>query len=290
MKFADPKHEWEEMNDPVMGGKSTGSFRIDEENQIGIFVGTVNDVPFLHAPGFVQVRTVSSSPSLYPDISHCQAFELIVASQYPQYNGYRMSFGTQHAPHGKMFAYGYKTHFTFENDNSNDSVRITDMTFQSIILPFHNFTDYWDDATGDAIIDCNPDDSNDYIYCPTPQALHNIQMIGLWGEGYVGNVNINIQEIYAVQCNNNSRTNTHFGDDIGDVKHAVSDMTTKADKVSWWLRLNQLLFRNSETSAIVTSPSSISATSMSNKGTTTTAATAALQRNMILSSLYYHRW
>jgi Complex I intermediate-associated protein 30 (CIA30) len=278
--FADPKHEWVEMNDPVMGGKSTGSFRIDAEKGIGIFAGTVNDVPFLHAPGFIQVRTIMPSSSQYPDISHCQAFELIVSSQYPQYNGYRMSFGTQHAPHGKMFAYGYKTHFTFESkNNGNDSSQSMDMTFQSILLPFHKFTDYWDDATGDAIIECNPDDSNDRMYCPTPQALHDIQTIGLWGEGYVGDVNINIQAIYAIHCNDRRNSNDNNG--VVDGNHAHID--------SWWSHLNQLLFRNSKADAVSTVSSS-SSSSGSSKTATSTAATALLQRNMLLSSLFRHRW
>jgi hypothetical protein len=281
--FANPKHEWVEMNDPVMGGKSTGSFRIDDEKQMGIFVGTVNNVPFLHAPGFIQVRTIISSSSslLYPDISHCQAFELIVASQYPQYPGYRMSFGTQHAPHGKMFAYGYKTHFTFESNMT---------TFQSIILPFHKFTDYWDDATGDAIIECNPDDSNDRIYCPTIPALQNIQTIGLWGEGFVGDVNINIQAIYATQCHHHNNSDVvvdDYNDD--DSLRGVNDGTAMAYVETWWSRLNLLLFGNNN-KADTNAFSSSSSSTRESTVTTTSATTAILQRNMILSSLYHHRW
>jgi hypothetical protein len=283
--FADPKHEWVEMNDPVMGGKSTGSFHIDEENEMGIFMGTVNNVPFLHAPGFIQVRTIVSSLSFssniqYPDISHCQAFELIVTSQYPQYQGYRMSFGTQHAPHGKMFAYGYKTHFTFENATTTNSNHHSmngsknDTIFQSIILPFDQFTDYWDDATGDAIVECDPNDSIKRIYCPTPEVLQNIQTIGLWGEGYVGKVSINIQAIYATQCHKNNNID-------GNV--AARGSISLNDAQSWWSQLNLLLFGNTKTDAKAT-------TSSLSRRDPTTITTAILQRNMLLSSLSHHRW
>ena len=288
--FANPKNQWVEMNDPVMGGKSTGSFHIDETNGIGIFTGAVNNVPFLHAPGFIQVRTTQSlsSPSflsLYPDISHCQAFELIVSSQYPQYRGYRMSFGTKQAPHGKMFAYGYKTNFTiFENNDKNNKSK--DSTFQSIILPFLKFTDYWDDATGDAIIECNPDDSHDRIYCPTAQTLHDIQTIGLWGEGYAGDVNINIQAIYAIQCNDTNKRNTRNNNNNRNGLHnpAASDRNDDAHSDSWWSRFNQLLSGNSaEEDATRESSSSSSSSSK-------TTTTALLQRNMLLASLHTHRW
>jgi hypothetical protein len=289
--FADPKHEWVEMNDPVMGGKSTGSFRIDAKDGIGIFAGQVNNVPFLHAPGFIQVRSTIMSSIQYPDISHCHAFELIVSSQFPQYQGYRMSFGTQHAPHGKMFAYGYKTHFTLENDSTKDT------SFQSIMLPFHKFTDYWDDATGDAIIECHPDDPQDHIYCPTSEALSNIQSIGIWGEGYVGDVNINIQAIYAIHCNDDD-------DDIdvnkNELDNDVVSETTVSNTESWWSRVEQLLFGDSKTDTTITASTSVSSTQLESqqpsaslsltKTTTTTTTTALLQRNMLLSSLCQHRW
>jgi hypothetical protein len=43
-----------------MGGKSTGSFAV--ENQLGIFDGEVVDVPFLKAPGFIKASVVDMMP------------------------------------------------------------------------------------------------------------------------------------------------------------------------------------------------------------------------------------
>lgn len=37
--FDNPKHEWKEMNDPVMGGRSTGTFTIADN--VGRFEGEV---------------------------------------------------------------------------------------------------------------------------------------------------------------------------------------------------------------------------------------------------------
>jgi hypothetical protein len=128
----------------------------------------VNNIPFLHVPGFVQVQSVVSShvsPSskeysdndpnvnttamdVFPDISTCTAMELWIRSQSPYYTGYRMSFGTQHAPHGKRFAYGYKAHFMVPPPVSVSSVShpITEeedppAAWHSIIIPFEEFTD-----------------------------------------------------------------------------------------------------------------------------------------------------
>ena len=45
-------YEFKEMNDPVMGGESTGTWTI--KDNYGVFDGQVVDVPKLSAPGFIQ--------------------------------------------------------------------------------------------------------------------------------------------------------------------------------------------------------------------------------------------
>ena len=56
------------------------------------------------------------------------------------YAGYRISFGHAHPIFGKFFAYGYKSHFS-----------PTVGSLGSVSVPFKNFTDFWDDATGEPI-------------------------------------------------------------------------------------------------------------------------------------------
>jgi Complex I intermediate-associated protein 30 (CIA30) len=200
--FDPPTHEWRVLNDPVMGGRSTGSFSVNDHG-IGIFSGQVRNVPFLHVPGFIQARSIANEP--YPDISSCTAFELSVRTTQPDYTGYRCSFGTRHAPNGKRFAYGYKVHFTIPSSENGE--------FHSIRLPFNAFTDAWDDATGDPIHECNITDVQDSIYCPDEAALRNIQTISVWGEGVLGDVSIEISLISAVDCSTNNGTSRHRGND-----------------------------------------------------------------------------
>lgn len=178
--FENPRHRWQEMNDPVMGGKSTGTFTIQE--QVGVFKGNVVNVPFLHAPGFIQARTTDSQP--FPDISHCGAFRIELQS-LADYAGLRFSFGDAHPPHGKRFAYGYKT-----------TVSIPTNEWTEWVVPLSNFTDYWDDATGDSIVTCQEDSR----YCPTQEALQNLKKMSIWGEGVEGQVHVEIQSIYATRC------------------------------------------------------------------------------------------
>lgn len=174
-------HEWEQMNDPVMGGKSTGNFII--QDGVGVFEGEVVDVPFLHAPGFIQVRT--NSIGAYPDVSSCSALEIVAKTKY-DYQGYRFSFGNAHAPGGKYFANGYKSNL----------VGVSSDYFKAITIPFDEFTDFWDDATGDAIHTCKENN----IYCPDEMTLKNLGRMAIWAEGVAGKVHLEIKTISAVGC------------------------------------------------------------------------------------------
>jgi hypothetical protein len=250
--FDHPMHGWKVLNDPVMGGKSVGNFTI--VNGIGTLVGQVNNIPFLHVPGFVQVQShvshVSpSSKDVFPDISSCTAMELWIRSQSPYYTGYRMSFGTQHAPHGKRFAYGYKAHFMVpppppsvsrthtntEEQDDDDEEEDPPAAWHSITIPFEEFTDDWDDATGDSIHSCNATaGSENAVYCPNVATLRNIATMSIWGEGKLGNVSLEIREIAAVGCTTTT------------ARHSVSTTTTTTitttnRRMIWQQQLQQLL-------------------------------------------------
>ena len=181
--FSNPVHTWTEKNDPVMGGKSTGTFSI--QNGLGKFVGEVVDVPFLHAPGFITSQT--SDHKVFPDITSCQALQIIAKSN-TNYSGYRISFGKAHAPGGKFFAFGYKANL--DNVPTGDD-------FGKVTIPFTQFTDFWDDSTGDPIHTCQEDPR----FCPDEMTLKNIKVLEIWGEGVGGLVDLEIQRIQAVGCN-----------------------------------------------------------------------------------------
>lgn len=182
--FSNPLHEWKEMNDPVMGGRSTGTFSIEEDRGFAVFNGQVKDVPFLSAPGFIQARTTDKT--VWPDVTSCEALELELRSNV-DYAGYRVSFGTTHAPGGKFYAKGYKA--TLHNVP-------TGADFVKIQIPFREFTDFWDDLTGDPIHTCE----EKALYCPDLMTLKDMKTVGFWGEGVKGKVSLEIKAIRAVGC------------------------------------------------------------------------------------------
>lgn len=192
--FCHPIHTWKEMNDPVMGGKSTGSFTVDADRCVGQFVGQVVDVPFLHAPGFIQSRTTDDGDVPFADVSRCEALQVHCMSHTP-YNGYRISFGNAHPKGGKFFAYGYKAKLNVVAPiPATASVQTNDI--QIITIPFTDFTDFWDDATGDAIYTCQDNKE----YCPDEFTLTNMRRMSIWAEGVGGTVALDVYKIVAVGC------------------------------------------------------------------------------------------
>mmetsp|Transcript_71666 Transcript_71666/g.171142 ORF Transcript_71666/g.171142 Transcript_71666/m.171142 type:complete len:213 (+) Transcript_71666:65-703(+) len=178
-------HHWRQMNDPVMGGKSTGSFA--ESGGVGVFEGEVVDVPALKAPGFIKAAVVDMKPfgRIFPDISSCKSITLTVKPD-TDYKGYRFSIGNAHAPGGKFFAYGFKADF--------DAGKVGE--FNTVTLPLTSFTDYWDDATGKAIKTCQ----EDKIYCPDAKTLQDMRTMGVWAEGVAGKVRLEIKSVMATDC------------------------------------------------------------------------------------------
>ena len=182
--FSNPQHSWVQMNDPVMGGKSTGSFYLD--NGIGVMNGKVAIVPFLQGPGFIKAETEAGEA--WPDISSCTSMKL-TARGLTDYDGYRISFGKNKPPGGFMFIYGYKADFFLPQVSTSSE-------FVDIVIPFTSFSYDWDPATGDQITTCSEDESN----CPDIDTLKDLYSIAIWGEGVKGDVHLEIQSISATGC------------------------------------------------------------------------------------------
>merc|ERR1712054_53401 len=74
-------YKFVELNDPVMGGKSTGTW--DQSNGYGVFDGEVVDVPSLSAPGFIK----ASADGKFADLSSVAGGSLLlkVRSSTPSY-------------------------------------------------------------------------------------------------------------------------------------------------------------------------------------------------------------
>jgi len=178
------QRSWSQQNDPVMGGRSTGTFSV--RNGMGVFNGTVAIVPSLKAPGFIKA-TASEGSSAYSDVSACKGMGLYFKNSIA-YDGFRMSFGNARATKcGKFFAYGYKTNFGPVPASSE---------LQTIVFPWGNFSDCWDDATGDPIHTCDSDPE----FCPDKPALQDLKSMSIWAEGKEGDVHMEIQKVTAVEC------------------------------------------------------------------------------------------
>ena len=178
---------WKQQNDPVMGGKSSGTFSVTDG--VGVMDGTVAIVPFLSAPGFI--KTSTSDSKAFPDVSACEGLSLTIKSTSTpaKYPGYRMSFGNDRSksstcPSG-FFAFGYKADFTAPEGD-----------FAEVKIPFTSFTRCWDDSTGDAIKTC----AEDKEFCPTAERLADLQTVSLWAEGHVGDVTLSVKSISAYGC------------------------------------------------------------------------------------------
>merc|ERR1712203_1348221 len=79
---------FKELNDPVMGGKSTGTWSLG--SNFGILDGEVVNVPSLKAPGFIK----ASADGTFPDVSEFINGSLVlsVRTTTPEYSGYRVTF------------------------------------------------------------------------------------------------------------------------------------------------------------------------------------------------------
>jgi len=171
--------KWRETNDPVMGGKSSGTFTVN--NGIGTMEGTVANVPSLKAPGFINAEAQAK----FADVSSCTGIELDVRAT-SDYTGWRFSFGNDRSACRQFFARGY--HASFAPPSGNN--------FGKVQIPFTDFTRCWSDSTGEAIKTCAEDSS----VCPATSRLQDMQSVQVWAEGKVGDVKIDIRSVSAYGC------------------------------------------------------------------------------------------
>jgi len=181
---------FKELNDPVMGGQSTGSWSYDLHGGFGIFDGQVVDVPSLKAPGFIK----AASDGTFPDCSSTASGGLVlqVRSTTPEYKGFRFSFASGTLSPSYACAGGgsipmsrgcFKAKFQVPKGSNFTEVRI----------PWRDFSDKWSPATGEQTTTCAEDAS----VCPTAQRLAGIKRIEVWAEGAVGHIHLEVKSISA---------------------------------------------------------------------------------------------
>jgi hypothetical protein len=233
--FSSPAHSWKAKNDPVMGGKSSGTVSV--YGGVGIFDGEVVDVPFLQAPGFITMETNGGS---YPDVSSCTSLKLTLRAT-EEYSGYRISFGIVHVPGGR-FAFGYKANF------NPPVIKSDGAEYGDVIIPFTDFSDKWDDATGDQIVTCEENAK----YCPTAKSLKNLKTISIWGEGVVGKVHLEIQSISADGCSADEDGGTTESSTTGSQSSSGDEITIESfdDAQHEWNCLNDPVMGGKSTGTV----------------------------------------
>lgn len=180
-----------ELNDPVMGGQSTGTWAVNTTGEFGIFDGKVATVPSLKAPGFIK----TAADGKFPDASPALAGGLVltVRTSTPDYAGFRVAFasGTMSPSYscaggGSLpFSRGcYKTNFTVP----------AGVGWSAVHLPFHRFSDKWSPATGEQTSTC----ADDKDVCPSVKTLAGIKRIEVWAEGANGEAHLEIASISAI--------------------------------------------------------------------------------------------
>jgi len=180
---------FQELNDPVMGGRSNGSWSVAAS--YGVMDGNVLDVPSLSAPGFIK----AAADGTFTDVSNALGGSLVleVRSSTPSYTGFRVSFaaGTLSAAYacsggGSIpFSRGcFKTKFSVPQGEG----------WSTVTIPFTAFSDKWSPATGEQTTTCAADSD----VCPTASALSGIKRIEFWAEGVDGKVHLEVRSVRAL--------------------------------------------------------------------------------------------
>jgi len=176
------------LNDPVMGGKSTGTWSLG--SGFGILDGEVVDVPSLSAPGFIKAAGDGS----FPDISAFADGSLVlsVRTTTPEYAGYRVTVVSGAVSADFACAGGGSLPFSRGCYKEKFSVP-AGSEFVDVKIPFSTFSDKWSSATGEHTVECADDSST----CLTAAKLSKIRRVEFWGEGANGKLHLEVQSVSA---------------------------------------------------------------------------------------------
>jgi len=177
-----------ELNDPVMGGKSSGTWSLGDG--FGVMDGEVAIVPSLKAPGFIK----AAADGKFADISEFIGGNLVltVRTSTPDYAGYRVTFTSGAISPAFSCAGGGGLPFTRGCFKQKFSVP-AGSDFVEVRLPFNTFSDKWSSATGEHTKECAAEKD----VCPTASKLSKIQRIEFWAEGAVGKVHLEVKAVSA---------------------------------------------------------------------------------------------
>jgi len=177
-----------EMNDPVMGGESTGNWTVNTVKGFGIMNGEVVDVPSLSAPGFIK----SAADGTFKDMSANIGGYLIlsVRSTTPEYMGFRVTIAAGTYSPAYSCAGGSSIPFSGGCYKAKFSVSSND-EFEDVRIPLTQFSDHWSPATGEHTKECSYDSS----VCITSEDLTKIKRVEFWAEGVKGKVHLEVKSM-----------------------------------------------------------------------------------------------
>jgi hypothetical protein len=176
--------KWSDLNDPVMGGRSKSTFKIDEQGSKGVFNGTVAIVPSLKAPGFCNAE---ARAGLGQKMANAAAtFDsalgggiVLKLKSTGALSSFKAAFGNAE----EFNFFSYKADFDVPNDGN----------VHDIAIPYSHFSNKWSSATGEPTTKC----SDDKKVCPTKASLEKIQSVGIWAEGEEGDFHLEVFTIGA---------------------------------------------------------------------------------------------
>jgi len=177
-----------ELNDPVMGGKSVGTWSLGKG--FGILNGQVNLIPSLKAPGFIK----AAADGKFADVSEFLDGSLVlsVRTSTPEYAGFRVTFVSGTLSPSFACAGGGGIPLSRGCFKEKFSVP-AGSDFVDVKIPFNMFSDKWSSATGEHTEEC----AKNKDVCPTTKVLGDISRIEFWGEGASGKLHLEVQSVSA---------------------------------------------------------------------------------------------
>jgi len=184
---------FKELNDPVMGGKSTGTWAVQSKaaQSFGMMDGQVVDVPSLSAPGFIK----AAGDGKYADASAALSggLNLTVRTTTPEYAGFRLTFAAGTLSPDYSCAGGGSIPLSRGCFKRAFSVP-AGKEFSTVYLPFNSFSDKWSPSTGKQTTTC----AEDADVCPKAKDLSGIVRMEFWAEGALGHAVLEVLRVDAV--------------------------------------------------------------------------------------------
>lgn len=179
-------YPWDVTNDPVMGGQSHATFRVDTGRRVGVFDGECKIVPSLKAPGFCNAEARAGFLRRMPDAS-------------ATFNGGEGGLVYAYNSTGRLesFKVAFGTSSEFDFGSFKADVNLTsDGKVHKLFVPFKAFSNKWSSATGEPRVRCSAAHPE---VCPHAVSLMDIGSVGIWAEGVAGEFHVELHSIGAAK-------------------------------------------------------------------------------------------